>query len=204
MNPIDLQKYRLLIDDAITFDDLDQAREYVQQALAEAVRREDVGEQMYFRAQWEIIHEHYHAAICYLDQAIRFNPNDGAAYNDRATSMVELGQISGVLEYFDRGIEVEPDFATIHHNKGWFLNQLGEHQKALVSLNAALELDSSRAVTYENRADCLYKMGLVVEAIESYEQALSCLGSDRDSIRNQIQKLITLLKSLKPRRSDLP
>ncbi len=199
--PIDLKNYRVLIDDAITYDDKERAKKYTLEALDEAVRLEDLGEQMYFKAQWEIIHEQYEQAIKYLDQAIQFNPSDGAAYNDRATSMVELGQLNGVIEYFDKGIAVEPDFATIHHNKGWFLNQIGEHQAALLCLDEALRLDPHRAVTYENRADCLFRLGLIAESIEAYEMALSRLNPDCESIKQQIQRLILILKSFKKTKS---
>src|SRR3989338_7053055 len=133
--PVDFQKFRILIDEAITYDNLPQARQLAQEALEAASRTEHLAQRMYFTAQLLIIEEDFTQALKFLDLAIQYNPNDGAAYNDRALCMVEMGRLDEALDYFDRGIAVEKDFATIHHNKGWLLNQLGQHSQALDCLD---------------------------------------------------------------------
>jgi len=131
-NHADFTELRRQIDHAITFHDVRAARDHARKGFARAQAEEIISEQMYFRGQFEIINGHFEKAIPYLDKAIEYNPTDGAAFNDRALCMVELGIIEGVMEYFDRGIAVEPDYATIYHNKAWFLNKLGQHQESLV------------------------------------------------------------------------
>ncbi|MBU1997264.1 MAG: tetratricopeptide repeat protein, partial [Candidatus Omnitrophica bacterium] len=150
MNHPDFTQLRRLIDNAITYNDLDLAKKLASHGLNMSQEMEVLGEQMFFRAQLEIIDDNFDNAIKYLDNAIKYNPTDGAAFNDRALCMIELGRIDGVLRYFDKGIEVEPDYETIYHNKGWFLNKLGQHCEALDLFKKALELDPNRAVTYEN------------------------------------------------------
>jgi len=196
MNPFDFQKYRLLIDEAITYNEPEKARQLAQEAYTAAQLGEVVGERMYFGAQLLIIDEDFAGAIKCLDLAIKYNPKDGAAYNDRALCMIELGQIDEALKFFDRGIEVEPDFATIHHNKGWYLSQLGHYTGALASFSQVLAIDANRAVTYENMADCFYKMGCIPEAIKAYQKAVSLLSDRCIEIKNELERLIHLLKAL--------
>lgn len=192
MNHPAFTKLRREIDLAITFHDLPRARALADEGLSLAGEMECLGEVMYFRAQKEIIAERFVQAIEYLDQAIAYNPLDGAAYNDLALCFIERGELEDALALFDKGIEVEPDYATIHHNKGWFLNQIGRHQESLHCFSMALALEPGRCVTYENMANAYENMGLLDEAMRAYQQALGCLPISQ-TVRDQIQGEIARL-----------
>ena len=194
MNHPDFTQLRRLIDDAITFNDLKQAKKLALEGLNMAQEMEILGEQMFFRAQLEIIDDHFEEAIKYLDKAIKYNSLDGAAFNDRALCMIELGIIDGVLKYFDKGIEVEPNYETIYHNKGWFLNKLGQHQESLDLFNKALELEPNRAVTYENIGNAYENLGRIDEAIVAYNKALSLIDPSFEDIKKQINCRIERLR----------
>lgn len=194
MNHPDFTQLRRLIDHAITFNDLKTAQELALQGLNKSLKMDILGEQMFFRAQLEIIKDQFDTAIKYLDKAIEYNPQDGAAFNDRALCMIECGVIEGVREYFDQGIAVEPDYETIYHNKGWFLNNIGEHLGALALFQKALELDPTRAVTYENMANVYENLGLKEEALHCYHQALNFID---DSFVDVIQQIHVRIQSLK-------
>jgi tetratricopeptide (TPR) repeat protein len=193
MNHPAFTKFRRLIDAAITFDDLVAAKKFIRQGLRLAEQKECLGEIMYFKAQHAIVDEDFAGAIIYLDKAIAYNPEDGAAYNDKALCLSELGRIEGVRELFDKGIAVEPDYATIHHNKGWFLNKMGQHGEALACFQRALEIEPGRAVTYENMANTYENMGLKDEALRSYKEALRStkysFAAIKDQIKSQIKRL---------------
>lgn len=73
MKIIDLPQLRRKLDDAITYADLDLARQLAQEGLECAQARELLGEIMYFKAQAAIIDEHYREAISFLNRAIEFN-----------------------------------------------------------------------------------------------------------------------------------
>ena len=194
MSDYDFSQYRILIDEAITYDDLIKARALIREALHAATMAENLGERMYFCAQERIVEQDFESAIKYLDLAIVHNPRDGAAYNDRALCMIDMGSWDDALLYFDRGIAVEPDFATIHHNKGWFLNQLGRHREALECFNEALRLSPERPVTYENMADAYVHLGDLEEAINAYKKALSLLSKGNEDIKKELMKLIRILR----------
>lgn len=192
MNDPRFTDLRRRVDEAITFDDLSLAGTMAREGLMQAREKESLGEMMYFRAQCAIIEKNFDEALGYLDRALGYNPRDGAAYNDKALCLVELGVLDGVEELFDRGIAVEPDYATIHHNKGWFLNKTGRHEEALGCFEKALALEPDRAVSYENMADAYENAGHADEALKAYKKALEllrCSGSIRDQIAGEIRRL---------------
>lgn len=194
MKTIDFPKLRRKLDDAITYADFDSARQLAQEGLSSAQSQELLGEIMYFRAQREIINENYEEAINCLNLAIKYNPSDGAAYNDRALCIIELGGNQGqALADFDKGIEVEPDYASVYHNKGWYLNKLGSHQEAIPYFERTLELEPDRAVTYENLADAYLNLGATQEAIKAFRKAYQCLKPSHAEIKGQIETKIKIL-----------
>jgi tetratricopeptide (TPR) repeat protein len=193
MNHPDFTQIRRDIDEAITYDDRLRARALAMAGLRRAQEQECLGEVMYFQAQLMIVEENFPEAIQYLDQAIRYNPLDGAAYNDKALCLLELGVIEGAEELFNKGIEVEADYATIHHNKGWLLNKLGRHGEALSCFEKALDLEPHRAVTYENIADTYESLGRAGDAVKAYKKALEFIPSS-GSIKTQIQGEIDRLE----------
>jgi Flp pilus assembly protein TadD len=179
-------RIRLDLDEAITYNDIDKAKQLAQAGLHAAKDKELLGEVEYFQGQIEIINENYAKAIEHFDRAIEFNPKDGASYNDRALCMVELGVIDEAFEYFDRGIQAEPDFATIYHNKGWLLNKVGRHKEAIDNFNKALELDESRAVTYENLSDAYFLSNDFTSALVYLRRALDVLNPVYEHIREEL------------------
>lgn len=184
-------KFRIDLDNAITYGTKKKSLEVAREGLTQARKLKLPGEIEYFLAQRHIIKDECASAIEHLDKAIEYNPKDGAAYNDRALCMVELGIIDKALDYFDKGIEVEPDYATIYHNKGWLLNNIGRHTEAIKCFRKALELEPDRAVTYDNLADAQRQLSDLKGALASYRKVLELLkpGSCL-KIRKEIAKQI--------------
>ncbi len=193
-----LHQLRDELDQAITYGIKRDAVKIAKYSLAEARKSGLTGEEEYFKGQVELLNENFTSAIEHFDAAIKFNPGDGGAYNDRALCMVELGIIDQAFYYFDKGIQAEPDYATIYHNKGWLLNNIGRHSEAVVCFKRALELQADRAVTYDNLADALFNLSDYQGALEAYKKVLQLLkpGSCR-GIRKQIKEKIEMLKNCK-------
>lgn len=194
---------RFALDDAITYGSKKEALKIARQGLKEARHNNLAGEIAYFKGQLELLDDKFSSAIECFDAAIKYNPKDGAAYNDRALCMVELGIIDDALFYFDKGIEVEPDYATIYHNKGWLLNNIGRHSEAIQYFKKALSLEPNRAVTYDNLADALFNLCDYQGAKKAYEKVLVLLkpGSCR-GIRKQIEDKIRQINGHKDYRVD--
>ena len=190
-----LLNLRLKLDDAITYGTKGQAVKLAKKGLKQAEEKKSAGEAEYFKGQIDILKGNFASAIEHFDAAIRINPKDGAAYNDRALCMVELGIIDPAFEYFDKGIEVEPDYATIYHNKGWLLNNTGLHKEAIKCFKKALDLDPDRPVTYDNLADSLLSLADYRGALKAYKKVLELLKPGRClGIRRQIKEKIKYLK----------
>jgi tetratricopeptide (TPR) repeat protein len=189
-----LSDLRTKLDDAITYGTKKQAAKIASEGLKEAKAKDLLGETEYFKAQKNILKNKFVTAIDHLDAAIKYNPHDGAAYNDRGLCMVELGIIDEAFYYFDKGIEVEPDYATIYHNKGWLLNNIGRHTEAIKCFRKALNLERNRPVTYDNLADALFNLSDYQGALESYQKVLRLLKPG--SCRAIKKKIAAQIKSI--------
>lgn len=191
----DLSELRAALDEAITYGTKVEAFRLAKKGLKEAQNKALRAEFEYFKGQIELLKENYVTAIEHFDAAIKFNPKDGAAYNDRALCMVELGIIDEAFSYFDRGIEVEPDYATIYHNKGWLLNNTGRHSESIQYFKKALSLEPCRAVTYDNLADALFNLSEYQGALNAYRKVLEllkpgCCRGIRKKIKEKIKSLV--------------
>lgn len=189
------------MDNAITYGTKIEAKRIARKGLKEAKDCRLQGEVEYFLGQIDLLNNKFTSAIEHFDAAIKYNPKDGASYNDRALCMIELGIMDEAIPYFDKGIEVEPDYATIYHNKGWLLNNLGEYTKAIKYFQKALQLEPERAVTYDNLADARYNLNDFSGALEAYRKVLSLLkpGQCRQ-IKSQIRKKIKELENREAKR----
>jgi len=194
----ELSKLRIKLDEAITYGVHREAVKLARQGLKEAEAKGLPGEVEYFKGQLELLNDNFHHAIEHFDAAIKHNPNDGAAYNDRALCMVELGIIDNAFFYFDKGIEAEPDYATIYHNKGWLLNNTGRYSEAIEYFKKALSLEPMRAVTYENLADALLNLSDYQGAEDAYKKVLELLkpGCYRDIKKQVMAKIKSIKKKL--------
>ena len=190
-----LNKIRKKLDDAITYGSRQEAKRIAKNALRESEKRGLSGEVEYFKGQIELLKENYVLAIEHFDAAIKYNPNDGASYNDRALCMVELGIIDQAFDYFNKGIKVEPDYATIYHNKGWLLNNIGRHTEAIKCFKQALRLEPDRAVTYDNLADAFYNLSDYKGALNAYKKVLVLLKPGCcQNIRRQIARQVKMME----------
>ena len=195
----DLIELRIKLDNAITYGTKKEAMRIAQEGLLESQSKGLFAEAEYFKGQVQILKNNFASAIEHFDAAIKYNPYDGASYNDRALCMVELGIIDEAIVYFDKGIAVEPDYATIYHNKGWLLNNIGRHKEAIVCFKKALSLEPNRAVTYDNLADALFNLSDYQGALKAYHRVIellkpgSCLGIRKQVIKNikAIEKQLT-------------
>jgi tetratricopeptide (TPR) repeat protein len=186
---------RVRLDDAITYGSTRQAMKLARYGAAESRRLSIKGEEEYFKGEIEMLKENYASAIDDFDAAIKLNPKDGGAYNDKALALAELGFLDKALACFDQGIAVEPDYANIYHNKGWLLNNIGRHTEAIICLKKALALERDRAVTYDNLADAYFNLGDYQAARRAYGKVLELLkpGQCR-SIRRQIKEQIRFIE----------
>jgi tetratricopeptide (TPR) repeat protein len=197
----ELLKIRIELDEAITYSHVELARRLAHQGLELAQYEELPGEIEYFKGQFEILDENYSEAIAHFKRAIKYNPKDGASFNDIALCLVELGKIDEAFKYFDQGIEAEPDYANVYHNKGWLLNKIGKCKEAISYFEKTLELEPERPVTYENLAYALGNLGDYESSLSAYRKALELLKPEykdiKESLLEEIKKTEQLIQRKK-------
>ena len=193
---MNLLHYRLQLDEALTFHDLPLAEKIADLALHLAEKQENLPEIFYFKAQLEMLDQNYTQAIIYLSRTVSLNTKDGAAFNDMALCLSELGMIQEALLFFDKGIRVEPDYPNIYHNKGWLLSHLGHYSEAITLFSKALALDPHRAVTYENLGYSLESLGRMEEAVVAYQKALDFVKPHYSGISEQIQARVIKIRNM--------
>ena len=199
---MNLLHYRLQLDEALTFHDLPLAEKIADLALHLAEKQENLPEIFYFKAQLEMLDQNFTQAIIFLARAVSINTKDGAAFNDMALCLAELGMIQEALLFFDKGIGVEPDYPNIYHNKGWLMSHLGHYSEAIALFSKALSLDPDRAVTYENLGYSLESLGRMEEAVAAYQRALDLVKPHFSGIREQIQERMTNLRNKHKQRPE--
>jgi len=193
-----LQSIKKRLDDALTFECLDEAKELAKEGYALARSKEVLHEMEYFKGEIALIEGKIQTAILHFDKAIQFNPFDAESYNDKALAYAEIGNYDEALEWIERGIEANPDYATLYHNKGWVLAQTGRLIDAVAYYKKALKFDSKRAVTHICLAEAYEKLGDVRLSFENYKKADALLPHRYKEIKEELlQRLHRVQRRLK-------
>ena len=106
------------------------------------------------------------------DEAIRLDPNDALAYNNRGLTYHALSRYTEALADYDAAIRRDPNLAKAYSNRGITYHALGRHAEALADSDAALRLDPNHAEAYANRGNTYYALGGHAEALADYDAAL--------------------------------
>lgn len=115
---------------------------------------------------------HKEEAVAEYTEAIRKDPRNSAAYNNRGIVYDELGQYERALENYDKAVELDPNCAKAYNNRGIVHDDLGQYEKALEDYDKAIELDPNYAFAYNNRGVVYSKMNQHEKAIEDCTKAI--------------------------------
>jgi len=85
--------------------------------------------------------KNYQKAIAIYDDALKINPKDTTALNNKGTALISLNKYQEAIKCFEKALEIDPKDASVLHNKGVNLEKLGKHQDAIKYYDRALELD---------------------------------------------------------------
>ena len=93
----------------------------------------------------------FEEAIAEYDEAIRLNPQNGQAYDNRGGSYFILGQHQRAIADYDEAIRLDPQNPNAYNNRGAVYFDLGQHQPAIQYYDEAIRLDPQLADAYYNR-----------------------------------------------------
>ncbi len=94
-----------------------------------------------------------------------------AAYNNRGSDYVGLGEYRRAIEDFDEALRLDPDFTLAYNNRGLAYGDLGELRRAIEDYDQALRIDPGYAVAYYKRGNAYYNLSEYRRAIEDFDQA---------------------------------
>ena len=84
----------------------------------------------------------YEEAITSYDNALKINPDDHLAWNNRGIALGNLGRHEEAISSYDQALKIKPDDANAYYNKACTYAQLENISLALDNLKQAINLDS--------------------------------------------------------------
>ena len=79
-------------------------------------------------------------AIEHYDEAIRLNPQDAMAFNNRGMAYGRLGQSKRAIQDFNEAIRLNPQYAYFYYLRGLVYGELGKAKEAERDFTKAKEL----------------------------------------------------------------
>ena len=115
----------------------------------------------------------YDRAIKDYTKAIKLDPKDAAAYNNRGFAYNEEGAYDRAIKDFTKAIDLDPKDAAAYNNRGFAYNEEGAYDRAIKDSTKAIDLDPKDAAAYNNRGFARYSRGLAYEKEKDYAKAIA-------------------------------
>lgn len=107
-----------------------------------------------------------------MDERVRRNPRDAAAFNVRGQFYVRYGQFPRAITDFDEAVRLKPDDPEARNNRCWARIMLGDTTKAMQDCNEALRLRPAYGDALDSRGLINLKLCHNTEALADYNSAL--------------------------------
>ena len=114
----------------------------------------------------------YDRALTDFNDAIKLQPNHGAAYLNRAVVYFTKQDYDRALVDHNKTIKLQPDFGLAYLKRGIFYHFKGDSDRALADLNEAIRLQPNSALFYQNRGEVYASRGDYDRAIADFSQAI--------------------------------
>lgn len=114
----------------------------------------------------------YQNAINDLENALKLNPNDAAAYKELGSSYRNLDAYDEAIKYYSKAIELKPDYSQAYDGRGiCYDDGLNDFEKALSDYSKAIELNPKSGTYFFNRGALLFDNNLRKEALPDLKKA---------------------------------
>ena len=129
-------------------------------------------------AQGQSIH-----ALGFIDRALRLNPANSRAENNRAHVLNALLRPAEALASLDRALALQPADPELHYNRANTLMALSRTEEALTEFECALALNPALHQARQNMGIALTRLGRLPEALAIYDQLLTTAGAALPELR---------------------
>ena len=114
----------------------------------------------------------HETALRHIDAALRINPNDPDALNNRGIALKELRRLPEALAAYEQALVLNSRHADAWVNRGNVLWELKRTEEALASFDRAIALDPAHARAFHNRGNALVDLERLDAALASYTRAI--------------------------------
>jgi tetratricopeptide (TPR) repeat protein len=113
----------------------------------------------------------YEEALAAYEQALRLDPNDADAYNNKGNALTGLNRYEEALAAYEQALRLDPNYTYAYNNKGYALYGLKRYEEALAAYDQAIFLNPNYTEAYNNKGIALYTLKRNEEALQAYKKA---------------------------------
>jgi tetratricopeptide (TPR) repeat protein len=113
------------------------------------------------------------AAVEQIDRALKRNPNDVGALNNRGNALLALRRFDAALASYDRALALRPAYADAQCNRSAALHALKRYDEALAACDRCIALQPDYAEAHSNRGNTLRSLRRYDEALAACDRALA-------------------------------
>jgi tetratricopeptide (TPR) repeat protein len=132
------------------------------------------------------------AAVEQIDRALKRNPDDVVALNNRGNALLALRRFDEALASYDRALARRPAYADALCNRGAALHALKRYDEALVACDRTIALQPDYAEAHSNRGNTLRELRRHDEALEACDRALALMPDFAEAHCNRGNALLAL------------
>ena len=114
----------------------------------------------------------YDQAIIDYSAAIKLDPKNAIAYNNRGVAYADKGDFNRAKTDYNQAIKLDPNYAIAYNNRGNLYSAIKDYDRAIIDFNKAIKLDPKIPIIYNNRG-CVYSEKKdYTRAIADFTQAI--------------------------------
>jgi len=102
--------------------------------------KEIITEKSIARANTYMQEGNYEDAITYYTKALKVNPKDAIAYNNRGIAWGKKGDYDNAIADFTKAVEIDPQFADAYKNRGSAYYDQGDYDRTCSDFQKSCEL----------------------------------------------------------------
>jgi tetratricopeptide (TPR) repeat protein len=111
-------------------------------------------------------------ALAASEQALRLDPNDTSAWNNKGNALRVLQRYKEALAAYEQALRLDPNYALAWNYKGVTLFDLPRYQESMAAYEQALRLDPNDVLAWNYKGTTLTSLKRYEEALAALEQAL--------------------------------
>jgi len=128
---------------------------------------------------------YFDLAIKDFDSALKINPEDEVALNNRGSTWFAKKDYDRALQDYSESLKINPENGQIYHNRSLILLEQGNYELSIRNSSEAIRLNPENYYAYINRGSAQFGLGEIENAIADYTKAISINPNNSDAYYNR-------------------